>query len=105
MPALLTTCHTHSLSHTRTTYTCTHTQVVLAYYFGKDVTKKAQAALIAKYLQRELHCLQLTDDEAIFRGNIKFSGEPFEPFLAELEREKEAGGKNGAKGGPAPKAR
>ncbi|KAG1661695.1 hypothetical protein FOA52_001972 [Chlamydomonas sp. UWO 241] len=60
------------------------TDVVLVHFFGGDVTKKAQAALVAKYLQRELHCLQLTDDESILRGHIRFSREPFEPFRRQL---------------------
>lgn len=58
----------------------TFTEVILREFMGGDTSKRAQAALIAKYLQRELHCLQLTEDTAILRGHVRFSREPFEPF-------------------------
>ena len=35
------------------------TEVILRNYFGDEAAKRGQAAIIAKYLQRELHCLQV----------------------------------------------
>lgn len=67
----------------------TFTEVILRHHFGNDVAKKSQAALLAKYLQRELHCLQLTGEEDIFRGSIRFSQEPFEGIRAAAPRERQ----------------
>jgi cytochrome b pre-mRNA-processing protein 3 len=58
----------------------TATDVINRVYFGGDEAKRAQAALLAKYVQRELRCLRLTDDEAIFKGDVEFSRAPFQPF-------------------------
>lgn len=55
----------------------TATDVITRDYFGGDESKRSQAALLAKYVQRELQCLRLTDDEAIFRGNVEWSRAPF----------------------------
>ena len=58
----------------------TATDVITRVYFGGDETKRVQASLLAKYVQRELQCLKLTDDEAIFRGDVEWSKSPFEPL-------------------------
>lgn len=63
----------------------TATDVITRVYFGGDETKRTQAALLAKYVQRELRCLRLTDDEAIFRGDVEFSRAPFQTFRSSSE--------------------
>ena len=35
------------------------TEVVLRNFFGADDTKRGTAAVLAKYVQRELHCMQV----------------------------------------------
>ena len=37
------------------------TDVILKNYFGDDASKRGQASILAKYVQRELHCLQVRD--------------------------------------------
>jgi len=56
------------------------TDVILLNFFGNEAVKRGQAALIAGYLQRELRCLQETDDDAIMGGHVRFSQEPFKAY-------------------------
>ncbi|GBF96208.1 hypothetical protein Rsub_08753 [Raphidocelis subcapitata] len=41
--------------------------------YGGDLTMRPSAALLSKYLNRELACLELTPVDALYRGHIKFS--------------------------------
>jgi cytochrome b pre-mRNA-processing protein 3 len=36
--------------------------------------RRRDAELLARFTQRELECLQLTDDEHLLRGHVRFSG-------------------------------
>eukprot|EP00798_Chlamydomonas_sp_ICE-L_P030164 gene30164-35144_t len=55
----------------------TFADIILREFFGGDEIRRPQAEILSKYMQRELRCLKLTDDEQIFGGNIQFSKEPF----------------------------
>ncbi len=37
----------------------TFTEVISQHYFGGDAARRGQAALVAKWLLRELHCIQV----------------------------------------------
>ncbi len=41
--------------------------------YGVDSGKRKQAELLAKYVQRELACLSMTDSESVMAGKLKFS--------------------------------
>ncbi len=41
--------------------------------YGLDSGKRKQAELLAKYVQRELACLSMTDSQFVMAGKVKFS--------------------------------
>ncbi|GFR53017.1 hypothetical protein Agub_g15709, partial [Astrephomene gubernaculifera] len=47
--------------------------VILRKYFGGEERHRPNAELLERYVTRELHCLTLTDEEAVLRGHVRFS--------------------------------
>lgn len=41
--------------------------------YGDDPAKRKQAEILARYVQRELACLALTDSTSVMSGKLKFS--------------------------------
>ena len=41
--------------------------------YGDDPAKRKQAEILARYVQRELACLALTESESVMSGKLKFS--------------------------------
>ncbi len=48
--------------------------VLLRAFYGGDEAQRPNAQLLAAYVTRELQCLELTPEEAIFAGHVRFSG-------------------------------
>ncbi|KAG2424655.1 hypothetical protein HXX76_014379 [Chlamydomonas incerta] len=51
----------------------TLSDVILRKYYGGEETHRADADLLARFALREMACLSATDDEAVLRGNVRFS--------------------------------
>ncbi|PNH07739.1 hypothetical protein TSOC_005766 [Tetrabaena socialis] len=47
--------------------------ILLRKYYGGAEQHRADADLLASYMVRELQCLELTDEEAVLRGDVRFS--------------------------------
>ena len=43
--------------------------------YGMDEGKRKQAQAMARYVQRELACLAMTESDAVMSGKVKFSTE------------------------------
>jgi hypothetical protein len=41
--------------------------------YGADPAMRRQAELLARYVQRELACLSMTDSDSVMSGKLKFS--------------------------------
>ncbi|KAK9819883.1 hypothetical protein WJX72_003560 [[Myrmecia] bisecta] len=48
-------------------------EALLRNVYINDTSKKAQAGLLARYVRRELACLNMTDSSAVLDGKIRFS--------------------------------
>jgi hypothetical protein len=48
-------------------------EALLRNVYGIDSGKRRQAEVLARYVQRELACLSMTDSEAVMAGKVKFS--------------------------------
>jgi hypothetical protein len=49
------------------------TEALLRNVYGLDSGKRKRAEALAKYVQREVACLSMTDSEAVMSGQVKFS--------------------------------
>ncbi|KAG2432776.1 hypothetical protein HYH02_012908 [Chlamydomonas schloesseri] len=57
--------------------------VILRKYYGGEEAHRADADLLARFALREMACLAATDEEAVLRGNVRFSSAD---LAAALER-------------------
>lgn len=48
-------------------------EALLRNVYGLDSGKRKQAELLAKYVQREIACLSMTDSDSFMAGRVKFS--------------------------------
>ncbi len=58
----------------------TCSDVILKNFFGDDPAKRAHADALAAYVTRELYCMQLTTDDDLVKGHVRFSREPFAAY-------------------------
>ena len=49
------------------------TEALLRNVYGLDSGKRKRAEALAKYVQREVACLAMTDSEAVMSGQVRFS--------------------------------
>ena len=48
-------------------------EAILRNVYGMDSGRRKQSEAMARYVQRELACLAMTDTEAVMSGKVKFS--------------------------------